>query len=80
MGKGLGTAGETHALAKVVAAGLAKGAMLAHDAGLDCNALAGHQVFYARAHGNYYACGLVAEDKGGLDGKVAIPPIEVVVD
>lgn len=47
MGEGLGTAGEAHAFAEVVASRLAIVAVLAHDTCLDCNALTGYKVFYA---------------------------------
>lgn len=74
MREGLGTAGEAQALAEVIASGVTVVTMLAHDASLDCDALTGHEIFHARTNRNNDTCGFMAEDEGGLDGKVTIAP------
>lgn len=80
MGEGLGTAGEAHAFAEVVASRLAVIAVFAHDACLDCNALTWYEMFYSRTNRDDHTCRLVAEDERGLDGKVTISPFEVVMN
>ena len=78
--EGLCAAAEAHAGAEVVAALVAVLALVAHDAGLDRDALAGHEVFYARTDCGDDPSGFVAEDHGGLQGKVAVPAMGIVVD
>ena len=80
VGEGLGGGAEAHGLAEVVAALGAEGAGVAHDAGLDGDALADDEALDAGADGGDDACGLVAEDERGLDGKVAVAPVYVVVN
>lgn len=80
MREALGTTGEAHALAEVIASRVAVIAMFAHDACLNCDALTRYEICHTRANRDNDACGLVAEDEGGLDGKVAIPPFQVIVN
>lgn len=80
MGKGFGTASEAHALAEVIAPRLAVIAMLAHDACFDRNALTRYEICYPGTNRDNDTCSLVAEDEGGLEGEVAIPPIHIVVN
>ena len=80
VGESLCAAAEAHAGAEVVAAGVAVLALVAHDAGLDRDALAWDEVFYARADGGDDPSGFVAEDHGGLQGEIAVPAMGIVVD
>ena len=72
--------GEAHVFAQVVSSLGAVGAVVAHDASLDRDALADDKVLDTWADGSDDTSGLVAEDKGCLESKVAIAAVEVVVD
>lgn len=77
--EGLRAGGEAHVFAEVVAALGAVGAVVAHDAGLDGDALADDEVLDTGPDGGDDARGLVAEDEGCLEGEVAVAAVEVVV-
>ena len=72
--------GEAHVFAQVVSSLGAVGAVVAHDASLDRDALADDKVLDTWADGSDDTSGLVTEDEGCLEGKVAIAAVEVVVD
>ena len=84
VGEGLCAAGEAHVLAEVVAAGGAVAALAALDAGLDGDALADVEAAGAgrRRRGpnrGDHAGGLVPEHERGLERKVAVAAVEIVV-
>ena len=56
MRKRLGTAAKAHVLAEVVSALGTVVAVVAHNAGLDCNPLSDDEVFYTRTDGGYDSC------------------------
>lgn len=80
VGEGLRTASESETLAEVVTTLGAKAAVVAHDAGLDSYSLANHEVLNIRTNRSYDASGLVTEDQGCLEGEIAIPAMDVVMD
>ena len=80
VGEGLCAGAEAHVLAEVVAALCTEGAVVAHDAGLDRDALAGNEVLDTGTDGGDDASGFMAEDEGRLDDKVAVASVGVVVD
>ena len=80
MGEGLCRAAEAHVLAEVVAALGTVGAVVAHDAGLDGDALADDEVLDTRTDGGDDASSFVAEDEGRLDDEVTVAAVGVVVD
>ncbi len=73
-------AAETHVLAKVIPSLRAEGTVVAHDAGLDGDALSNDKVLHTRTDGcNNTSC-LVAEDEWCLKRKVPVSTVEVVVN
>ena len=80
VGESLGRAGESHSFAEVIAALLALVAVAAHDAALDCDALAESEVGDSGAEGGDDPGSFVAEDERGADGKVAVATVCVVVE
>jgi hypothetical protein len=79
MGERLGGRAEAHALAEVVPAGGAEAAGVAHDAGLNRDALAGDDIAHARPYGGDDAGSLVTEDEWRLERKVAVTAVHIVV-
>lgn len=79
VGKCLGAAAEAHLLAEVVPARYAVVALVAHDAGLNGDPLADHEALDPRAHCSDDTGCFVTQDEWSLQGKVAIPPVEIVV-
>jgi hypothetical protein len=75
----LGGGAEAELFAEVVAAARAELARVAHDAGLDCDTLANEAIANARPHCSDYPRRLVTEHEGGLECKIAVPPVCVVV-
>ena len=80
VGEGLRATSEAEALAEVVAALGAEATVVAHDAGLDSYSLANHKVLNIRTNRGYDASGFVTEDQGCLEGEVAVPALNVVMD
>ena len=80
VGEGLGATGEPETLAKVVTTLGAEATVVAHDAGLDSHSLTDHEVLNTRTNRGYDAGGFVTEDHGGLEGKVAIPAVDIIMD
>jgi len=79
MGERLGAAGEPHGFTEIIPTGLAEVAATTHDAGLNGNSLSGVEVPYAYSDRHDGARCLVTEDKGVLDGEIAIPALQIVV-
>ena len=73
-------AAEAHVLAEVVAALVAVAAVVAHDAGLDGDALAGDEVLHAWPDGGDDTRRLVSEYERLLHHEVAVTAVHVVVD
>lgn len=80
VGEGLRAASEPEALAKVVSTLGAEATVVAHDAGFDSYSLADHEVLNTRANRGYDASRFVTKDHGCLEGKVAIPAMDIVMD
>ena len=80
MREGLGATGEPETLAQVVTTLGAEATVVAHDAGLDGHSLADHQVLNTRTNCGYDAGGFVTEDHGGLEGKVPVPAMDIIMD
>ena len=80
VGEGLGTASEPETLAEVVTALGTKAAVVAHDAGLDGYSLADHEVLDTRTNRGHDASGFVTEDQGCLEGEIAVPTVDIIMD
>lgn len=80
MGEGLRAASKPETLAEVVTTLGAKATVVAHDAGLDSYSLANHEVLNVRTNSSDDASGLVTEDQGCLEGEVAIPTMDIIMD
>jgi hypothetical protein len=80
VGEGLRAAGEAETLAEVVTALGAEATVVAHDAGLDSDSLANHNVPDIRTNRGHDASGFVTEDQGCLEGEVAVPAVNIVMD
>lgn len=80
VGEGLRATGEAHALAEVVSTLCAVVAVVAHDAGLNGDTLAGDEVLHAWTDGGDDTGGFMAEDEGSLYGEVTVSAVEIVVD
>jgi hypothetical protein len=80
MGKSLCAAAEAHACAEIVPTFFAVLALVAHDAGLDRDALTWNEVFYAWTDGGDDPSCFMAENHGSLKGKVAVPAMGIVMD
>ena len=78
--EGLGATCEPETLAEVVTALGTKAAVVAHDAGLDGYSLADHDVLNTRTNSGYDASGFVTEDHGCLEGEVAVPAMDIIMD
>lgn len=79
VGECFGTAAETHVLTEVVAAVTAVSAFFAVDAGLDGDTLADFEAGDAVSHCGDDTGGLMTEDKGLLENKVAVAAVDVIV-
>jgi hypothetical protein len=80
VGEGLRAASEPETLAEVVATLGAKATVVAHDAGLDSYSLADHEVLDVRTNRGHDASGFVTEDQWCLEGEVAVPAMDIVMD
>ena len=80
MGEGLRATCEPKALAQVVTTLGAKATVVAHDAGLDSHSLTNHEVLNVRTNRGHDASGFVTEDQGRLEGEVAVPAMDVIMD
>ena len=80
MGEGLRATGEPETLAEVVTTLGAKATVVAHDAGLDSYSLANHEVLNTRTNRGHDASGFVTENQGCLEGEVAVPAMDIVMD
>ena len=80
MWEGFCATAEAHVLAEVVAALGTVGAVVAHDASLDGYSLAGDEVLDPGADGGDDTSGFMTKYERGLDDKVAITSVGVVVD
>ena len=80
VGEGLGTASEPETLAEVVTALGTKAAVVAHDAGLDGYSLADHEVLDTRTNRGHDASGFMTEDQGCLEGEIAVPTVDIIMD
>ena len=80
VGESFGATGEPETLAEVITTLRAEATVVAHDAGFDGYSLADHEVLNARTDGGYDAGGFVTEDHGCLEGKVAVPAMDIIMD
>lgn len=80
VGEGLGATSKPEALAEVVTTLRAVATFVAHDASLDCYSLANHKILDTRADCSYDASGLMTEDQGCLEGEVAVPTVDIIMD
>ena len=80
VGESLGATGEPKALAEVVTTFGAVATLVAHNSGLDGHSLTDHKVLDIGANRGHDASGLVAEDQGRLEGEVAVPAKEIIMD
>ena len=80
VGEGLGAAREPETLAEVVTTLGAKATVVTHDAGLDGYSLADHDVLDARTNRGYDASGFMTEDHGCLEGEIAVPAMDIIMD
>ena len=80
MGEGLRATSEPETLAEVVTALGAKATVVTHDAGLDSYSLANHEVLNIRTNRGHDASGFVTKNQGCLEGKIAVPAMDIVMD
>lgn len=80
VGEGLRATGEPKTLTEVVTALGTEATVVAHDAGLDSYSLANHKVPNIRTNRGHDASRFVTEDQRGLEGEVAVPAVNVVMD
>lgn len=80
VGEGLGATSKPEAFAKVVTTLGAITAVVAHNAGLDGYSLANHKILNTRANCGHDAGRLMTEHQGRLEGEVAVPTVNIIVD
>lgn len=79
MRESLCAAGKSHVFAEVVAAAGAIGAVVAHDASLDGDALSDDEVLDTWTHSSHYTGSLVTEDERCLECEVAVTTVQIIV-
>jgi hypothetical protein len=80
VGESLGATGKPKALTEVVTTLGAVATVVAHHPGLDGHSLANHKVLNTRANRGHDASGLMAEDHWCLEGEVAVPAMDIIMD
>lgn len=80
MGEGFGAASKPKTFAEVVTALGAVATVVAHNTGLDGHSLANHKILDTGANRGHDASGLVAKDEWCLEGEVAVPAMDIIMD